>query len=98
MQEDLKRYSDRLRAGGGLPIQARAGVNTGEVVVRSISTGEGHTEYTPIGHTANLAARMQTLAPVGSVAVSDATRKLREGYFARMNGPSSAATNVNCWR
>jgi class 3 adenylate cyclase/tetratricopeptide (TPR) repeat protein len=81
MQEDLRRYSDRLRAGGGLPIQARAGVNTGEVVVRSITTGEGHTEYTPIGHTANLASRMQTLAPVGSVAVTEATRKLCEGYF-----------------
>jgi predicted ATPase/class 3 adenylate cyclase len=82
MQEDLRRYSDRLRAEGGLPIQARAGVNTGEVVVRSITTGEEHTEYTPIGHTANLAARMQTLAPVGSVAVTDPTRKLCEGYFS----------------
>jgi class 3 adenylate cyclase/tetratricopeptide (TPR) repeat protein len=90
MQEDLRRYSDRLRAGGGLPIQARAGVNTGEVVVRSITTGEGHTEYTPIGHTANLASRMQTLAPVGSVAVTDATRKLCEGYFAfKSLGPTT---------
>jgi class 3 adenylate cyclase len=90
MQEDLRRYSDRLRAGGGLPIQARAGANTGEVVVRSITTGEGHTEYTPIGHTANLAARMQTLAPVGSVAVTEATRKLCEGYFAfRSFGPTT---------
>ena len=90
MQEDLRRYSDRLRAGGGLPIQARAGVNTGEVVVRSITTGEGHTEYTPIGHTANLASRMQTLAPVGSVAVTEATRKLCEGYFAfKSLGPTT---------
>jgi class 3 adenylate cyclase/tetratricopeptide (TPR) repeat protein len=90
MQEDLRRYSDRLRAGGGLPIQARAGANTGEVVVRSISTGEGHTEYTPIGHTANLASRMQTLAPVGSVAVTEATRKLCEGYFAfKSLGPTA---------
>ena len=90
MQEDLRRYSDRLRAGGGLPIQARAGVNTGEVVVRSITTGEGHTEYTPIGHTANLASRMQTLAPVGSVAVTEATRKLCEGYFAfKSLGPTA---------
>jgi tetratricopeptide (TPR) repeat protein len=81
MQEELRRYSDHLRAQGGLPIQARAGVNTGELVIRLITTGQGHTEYTPIGHTANLAARMQTLAPVGSVAVTDATRKLCEGYF-----------------
>src|SRR5208283_3068412 len=81
MQDELKRYSARLREAGNLPIEARVGVNTGEVVVRSISTGEGKTEYTPIGHTTNLASRMQTAAPVGSVAVSENTRKLCEGYF-----------------
>src|SRR6202162_193814 len=47
-QDELKRHSDRVRADGGLPIQARIGVNTGEVVVRSIATSEGHVEYTPI--------------------------------------------------
>lgn len=47
----------------------------------SLETGEGHTEYTPIGHSTSLAARMQVLAPVGSIAVADATRKLCEGYF-----------------
>jgi class 3 adenylate cyclase/predicted ATPase len=81
MQEELKRHSDRVRADGGLPIQARIGVNTGEVVVRSITTGEGQTEYTPIGHTTNLASRMQTLAPIGSIAATETTRKLCEGYF-----------------
>ncbi len=40
MQEEMKRYSDRMRAEGRLPIQARVGVNTGEVVVRSIQTGD----------------------------------------------------------
>src|SRR6516164_2968514 len=49
MQEELKRYSDRISAEGRPPIQARVGVNTGEVVVRSITTGEGRTEYAPIG-------------------------------------------------
>ncbi|HVA80197.1 MAG TPA: adenylate/guanylate cyclase domain-containing protein [Candidatus Binataceae bacterium] len=82
MQEELKRYSARLREAGNLPIEARVGVNTGEVVVRSIATGDGHTEYTPIGHTTNLASRMQALAPTGSIAISEQTRKLVEGYFA----------------
>ncbi|MGC1678407.1 MAG: adenylate/guanylate cyclase domain-containing protein [Candidatus Binataceae bacterium] len=82
MQEQLTRYSARLREAGNLPIEARVGVNTGEVVVRSISTGGGHTEYTPIGHTTNLASRMQVLAPTGSIAISEQTRKLAEGYFA----------------
>ena len=44
-------------------------------------TGAGQTEYTPIGLTTNLASRMQTAAPVGSIAVSEQTRKLCEGYF-----------------
>ena len=81
MQEELKRYSARLRETGNLPLEARVGVNTGEVVVRSITTGEGHTEYTPIGHTTNLASRMQALAPTGSIAISEQTRKFVEGYF-----------------
>jgi predicted ATPase/class 3 adenylate cyclase len=81
MQEDLKRYSAKVVAEGSTPIQSRVGINTGEVVVRSIQTGAGHVEYTPIGHTTNLASRMQTAAPVGSIAVTAATRKLCEGYF-----------------
>ena len=81
MQEELKRYSARLREAGNLPIEGRVGVNTGEVVVRSITTGAGQTEYTPIGHTTNLASRMQVLAPTGSIAATENTRKLCEGYF-----------------
>ena len=82
MQEELKRYSAKLVADGGMPIEARIGANTGEVVVRSISTGGGHVEYTPIGHTTNLASRMQAVAPTGSIATSEQTRKFVEGYFA----------------
>jgi class 3 adenylate cyclase/tetratricopeptide (TPR) repeat protein len=81
LQEELKRYSAKVVAEGSSPIQGRVGINTGEVVVRSIHTGAGQTEYTPIGHTTNLASRMQTAAPVGSIAVSDITQKLCEGYF-----------------
>lgn len=81
MQEELKRYSDRIRAEGRMPVQVRVGVNTGEVVVRSIHTGHAHTEYTPIGHATSLAARMQALAPIGSIATTAAVRKLCDGYF-----------------
>jgi class 3 adenylate cyclase len=81
MQEELRRYSAKVVADGSIPIQSRVGINTGEVVVRSIQTGAGQVEYTPIGHTTNLASRMQTAAPVGSIAVSEATRRLCEGYF-----------------
>ena len=88
MQEELRRYADRLRNEGKIPVEARVGVNTGEVVVRSIQVG-GHTEYTPVGHVTNLAARMQTAAPAGSIAASEATQRLCEGYFEfRSLGPT----------
>ncbi len=89
IQEEMRRYAARLREAGNLPIEARVGVNTGEVVVRSIRTADAHTEYTPIGHSTSLAARMQALAPTGSIAATDYTRRLCEGYFAfRALGPT----------
>jgi class 3 adenylate cyclase len=81
MQDEMRRYSTKLREAGNPPIEARVGINTGEAVVRSIKTGDAHTEYTPIGHSTSLAARMQTLAPTGSIAVTEATQKLCAGYF-----------------
>ena len=81
MQEELERYSAKVVTDGGGPVQVRVGINTGEVVVRPIQTGPNQFEYTPIGHTNNLASRLQTLALAGSIAVNDHTRKLIEGYF-----------------
>ncbi len=81
MQEELRRYSAKLREAGNAGLEARVGVNTGEVVVRSLKTGDTHTEYTPIGHSTSLAARMQALAPAGSIATTGQTRRLCEGYF-----------------
>src|ERR1700735_5295158 len=81
MQEELLRYGSKLQGEGRAPIEIRVGVNTGEVVVRSIATGDGQVEYTPIGHTTNLASRLQSLARTGTVAVSEQTRKMGEGYF-----------------
>jgi class 3 adenylate cyclase/tetratricopeptide (TPR) repeat protein len=81
MQAEMGLYSARLREVGKLPIEARVGLNTGEVVVRSIATSDSHAEYAPIGHSASVAARMQALAPTGSVVVTENTRKLCEGYF-----------------
>ncbi len=90
MQEEMRRYMAKLRGAGNLPVEARVGVNTGEVVVRSIATSEGHAEYTPVGHSTGLAARMQALAPTGSVAATEQVRKLCEGYFVFKDlGPTS---------
>ncbi|HEY6417883.1 MAG TPA: adenylate/guanylate cyclase domain-containing protein [Candidatus Binataceae bacterium] len=89
IQEEIRKYSARLRETGNPPIEIRVGLNTGEVVVRSIRTDDAHTEYTPIGHSTSLAARMQTLAPTGSIVVTEHTQKLVQGYFElRALGPA----------
>jgi class 3 adenylate cyclase len=82
MQDDIRRFAERLRAEKGMNLQVRIGANVGEVVVRSIQTGERQAEYTPIGHSTSLASRLQSLANPGSIAISDGLRKLVEGYFA----------------
>ncbi|HKV53605.1 MAG TPA: adenylate/guanylate cyclase domain-containing protein, partial [Candidatus Binataceae bacterium] len=81
MQGEIRAYAARLRAEGRPPIEIRVGVNTGEVVVRSIRTGEQSREYTPIGHSTNLASRLQTLAPTGAIVISENTARLAAGYF-----------------
>jgi class 3 adenylate cyclase len=79
MQRELREHGERRAVAGHPRLEARIGVNTGEVVVRTVETG-GRVEYTPIGHTANLASRLQALAPTGSIAISKQTRHLVEGY------------------
>jgi class 3 adenylate cyclase len=81
MQEQMRRYSDQSRLKGGIPLQMRVGINTGEVVVRSIRKDDLHTDYVPVGHSTNLAARMEQMATPGSIVISEHTRKLIEGYF-----------------
>jgi len=89
LQEGIRRYSGKLIADGGTPLEARVGINTGEVVVRTLTSAAGRAEYTPIGHTANLAARMQVIAPSGSIAITEHTRRLVEGYFRlKPRGPT----------
>jgi class 3 adenylate cyclase len=82
MQEEMHRYADTLRAQGHPPLLMRVGINTGEVVLRSIRKDDLHADYVPVGHSTNLAARMEQLAAPGSIVVTDYTHKLTEGYFA----------------
>ena len=81
MQAEMRQHSDQSRLKGGIPLQMRVGINTGEVVVRSIRKDDLHTDYVPVGHSTNLAARMEQMANPGSIVISEYTRKLTEGYF-----------------
>jgi predicted ATPase len=89
LQDDIKAYCAKLIAEGGTPLEARVGVNTGEVVVRPVHTESGRAECTPIGHTSNLAARMQAVAASGSIAITENTRHLVDGFFQlKERGPT----------
>ena len=57
MQESVKRYAEAARRTAGVPIHIRVGLNSGEVVVRSIGS-DLHMDYTAVGQTTHLAARM----------------------------------------
>jgi class 3 adenylate cyclase len=81
MQEEMRRYSDQIRLKHGVPLAMRVGINTGEVVVRSIRKDDLHADYVPVGHSTNLAARMEQMATPGSILVTAYTHKLTEGYF-----------------
>jgi class 3 adenylate cyclase len=89
MQEEMRRYDEKLRLQQGVDLKVRVGINTGEVVVRSVRRDESHADYLPVGHSTGLAQRMQTLAAPGAVVVTEHTRKLVEGYFQlRPLGPT----------
>jgi len=82
MQDAMRRYGDTLRQQGDPPLLMRVGLNTGEVVLRSIRKDDLHADYVPLGHATNVAARMEQLAPPGSIVVSAYTHRLTDGYFA----------------
>src|SRR6266481_3605444 len=89
MQQELKRYGDDLKREGQPPVQIRIGMNTGEVVVRSVQKDEAHADYLPVGHSTGLAERMQSIASSGSIMVTEHTHQLTEGYFQfRALGPT----------
>src|SRR5262245_29609808 len=79
MQESVKRYADEVLRRQGVPLEIRVGLNSGEVVVRAIGS-DLHMDYTAVGQTAHLAARMEQLARPGTVLVTSAALELAEGF------------------
>src|ERR1700732_3515432 len=69
---DLRHRGEDLRRQGRAGVEVRIGINTGEVVMRSVQTG-GHTEYSPIGHVINVASRMESVASADAVVISEDT-------------------------
>ena len=79
MQESVKKYAEGVQKTEGIPIQIRIGMNSGEVVVRSIGS-DLKMDYTAVGQTTHLAARMEQMAMPGSIMMTADTLQLAEGY------------------
>ena len=80
MQESVNRYAEEARRAHGVTVQIRVGLNSGEVVVRSIGN-DLKTDYTAVGETTHLAARMEQAARPGTVLIAPATFDLVEGFI-----------------
>ena len=78
MQEGMRRYTEKLAATQGA-LKIGVGINSGEVVVRSI-TNDLNIDYSALGQTTHLAARMEDLAPAGSIWLTAETLREVEGF------------------
>ncbi len=79
MQEVIRQYAEEVRRAEGITPQIRVGLNSGEVVVRSIGS-DLRMDYTAVGRTTHLAARMEQVATAGSILLAPDTLQLAEGY------------------
>src|SRR5713226_318670 len=84
IQRALGDYGKELQAQGGPRLQMRIGINTGPVVVGRIGD-DLRMDYTAVGDTTNLAARMQQSARPGSVVVTEATHKVISAFFETLD-------------
>jgi class 3 adenylate cyclase/tetratricopeptide (TPR) repeat protein len=84
IQRAIADYGATLRAERGLSLTMRIGLNTGAVVVGAIGD-DLRMDYTAVGDTTNLAARMQQTARPGTVVVSEATHRAIEGFFETLD-------------
>src|SRR5215468_10583852 len=78
MQAALQRYAEDVRRTQGLEVLLRVGLNSGGVLVRTIGN-DLYMNYSGVGLTTNLAARMEQLAPPGTIRLTAATLRLVEG-------------------
>jgi hypothetical protein len=79
MQESVKKYAEEVRRSHAAVVKIRVGLNSGEVVVRAIGS-DLHMDYTAVGQTTHLAARMEQLADPGAIVITPDTLALAEGY------------------
>jgi class 3 adenylate cyclase len=80
IRDALAHFNHQLEVERGLSLPARIGINTGPVVVGTVGN-DLKMDYTAIGDTTNLAARLESLAEPGTILISDVTARLVRGFF-----------------
>ena len=80
MQAAVQQYATDVQRTHGVPLQMRVGLNTGEVVVRAIGN-DLHMDYSAIGQTTHLAARMEQMAMPGTILLTPAVVDLANGFI-----------------
>jgi hypothetical protein len=80
MQDTVKQYAAEVQRTHGVPLQIRVGLNAGEVVVRAIGN-DLHMDYSAIGQTTHLAARMEQMAIPGTILLTPAVLSLADGFI-----------------
>jgi class 3 adenylate cyclase/tetratricopeptide (TPR) repeat protein len=78
LQSSVRLYAEEVRRRHGMALQLRVGLNAGEVVVRAIGN-DLHMDYSAVGQTTHLAARLEQLATPGSILLTASTLRLVEG-------------------
>jgi class 3 adenylate cyclase/tetratricopeptide (TPR) repeat protein len=79
MQASVRKYAEEVRRSHAAVVKIRVGLNSGEVVVRAIGS-DLHMDYTAVGQTTHLAARMEQIADPGAIVITPDTLALAEGY------------------
>jgi class 3 adenylate cyclase len=77
VQEEAKRLAVDVQERDGVDLRLRVGLNSGQVIAGEI--GSGAFGYTAIGEQVGIAQRMESVAPAGTVMLSESTARLVEG-------------------
>ncbi len=79
--EAMEGLNKRLEIEQGIRLEVRIGVHSGMVVVGDVGVGK-RSERLALGEATNIAARIEGIAQTGTLAISQSTLQLVQGYFS----------------
>ncbi|MFH1242125.1 MAG: adenylate/guanylate cyclase domain-containing protein [Pseudomonadota bacterium] len=80
IQKAMGQYGEKIEKESGVAFKIRIGLNSGQVIVGAIGN-DLRMDYTAVGDTTNLSARIQQVAKPGQIWVSQETHNIIQNYF-----------------